>query len=398
LKSIDTILVIFPYCFRDFDRKRFEIECLKRYTNVVVHDLSDALHPHFSEAYHVFDTSSDVLRFSSVLEWKEEYLDRIKSYKGKVYVINFVSVTTFKELFVNYILSSSNVFLIKYNNPGVSTYGCIDEGFFSKIRTKYFFIVKRASFKWFVHAILLSRLLIKLNLFLCRKNDFILSVDKKFNNFSSKVILSNSFDYSMAVKKNKSNNNNNGVIVYLDTGAPLFKTDSFLLGNKQPLTKELWYPSLINFFNIIENKTLNKVVIAAHPKHKYSAENKHCFGARHIIHGDTMNLVSQASLVLVTNSTAVSYAVMFNKPVLVLLSNELIEDGNILLKESNHLSSILGCPTINVDKINESLLSNFSINTEKYLTYKNKYLSSRLDSKTNCEIIINEIINCNKVT
>ena len=101
-----------------------------------------------------------------------------------------------------------------------------------------------------------------------------------------------------------------------------------------------------------------------------------------------MNLVSQASLVLVTNSTAVSYAIMFNKPVIVLLSNELIKDRNILLEESNYLSSMLDCSTINIDIIDEKLLSNFSINSEKYLAYKNKYLSSRLDNKTNGEIII----------
>ena len=88
-----------------------------------------------------------------------------------------------------------------------------------------------------------------------------------------------------------------------------------------------------------------------------------------------------------------SYAIMFNKPVLVLISNEIIEDNNILLQESNHLSSILGCPTINIDKIDEKLLSNFSINIDKYLAYKNKYLSSRLDNKTNGEIIIEDVIN-----
>ena len=106
-----------------------------------------------------------------------------------------------------------------------------------------------------------------------------------------------------------------------------------------------------------------------------------------------MNLVSQASLVLVTNSTAVSYAVMFNKPVLVLLSNELIKDANVLLEESNYLSSMLGCSTINIDIIDEKLLSNFSINSEKYLAYINKYLSSRLDNKTNGEIIIEDVVN-----
>ncbi len=389
------IIIIYPYRFREFDRNRFEVEYLKRYTNVVIHELIDTLHQHFSAAYHEVDRTNDVIRFSTLLGWRKEYLNNMKHFKGKTFVLNFVPVTTFKELFINYILSSSDAFLIKFDVPGVPTYGNIPRGFFLRARSKFLFIINRASFKWFFHTIS-SRVPRNLNKLLCRKSDYLLAVGKKQSKSSMKVLPANSFDYSMALNKyisNKFENNNQDTIVFLDTGSPLFKTDSFMFGNKVPCTKELWYPSLVNFFNILEKKTLKKVIIAAHPKHKYSKENKHYFGNRKIIHRDTMNLVSQASLVLVTNSTAVSYAVMFNKPVLVLLSNELIKDANVLLEESNYLSSMLGCSTINIDIIDEKLLSNFSINSEKYLAYINKYLSSRLDNKTNGEIIISEILN-----
>jgi hypothetical protein len=388
------IIIIYPYRFREFDRNRLEVDYLKQHTDVVIYELIDTLHPHFSVAFHEFDRSNDVIRFSNLFEWRKEYLKNIKSFKGKTYVLNFVPVTTFKELFVNYILTSTDVFLIKYDNPGVSTVGDISRGFFLKIRTKYLFIIKKASFKWVVHVIAV-RVLRILNLFLCRKSDVILAVDTKHNKASKKVISTNSFDYSMVKVKNRGNKfetNNKGDIIYLDTGCPLFSTDSSMYGYRIAIT-EVWYPALVNLFNIIENKTGNKVVIAAHPKHKYSVENEHIFGNRKIFHGKTQDLVSNASLVLVTNSTSVSYAIMFNKPVLVLISNEIIEDNNILLQESNHLSSILGCPTINIDKIDEKLLSNFSINIDKYLAYKNKYLSSRLDNKTNGEIIIEDVIN-----
>ena len=388
------IIIVYPYRFREFDRKRFEVDYLKHYTNVVIHDLIDALHPHFSPAYHEFDKSNDVIRFSNLKEWREEYLKKIKSFKGKTYVLNFVPLITFKELFVNYILSSSDVFLIEYSNPGVITDSDITRGFLLKIKTKYLFIAKRASFRW-AFIVISSRLLRILYLYLCRKSDFILAVNTKHHKHLSNVISANSFDYSMVMGKIKGNqfeNNNQDSIIYLDTGAPLFSTDSLLYGNRDPIT-EIWYPALVNLFNIIENKTGNKVVIAAHPKHKYSKENEHIFGSRKIIHGKTMDLVSHASLVLVTNSTSVSYAVLFNKPVLVLLSDEIIEDNNILLQQSYKLSSSLGCSSINIDKIDEKLLNNYSINSDKYLAYKSKHLSARLDNKTNGEIIINEVIN-----
>jgi hypothetical protein len=388
------IIVIFPYRFREFDNDRFEIECLKRYSSVIVHELINTLHKNFTVAYHTRDQSKHIKRFSSLLEWRKEYLETIRLCETKPYVINFVSTSTFKELIVNYVLSSSDVFLIKYNNPGVPSYNSVDS-FFSKIHTKYKFILKRATFKWLIFTTL-SIFTRYLSLLFIRKNDYNLVVNHSYNDHSNGLISINSFDYSMFIRQtrgDKFKDEHKDIIVYLDTGAPLFKTDSFLSGNKHPLTTESWYPSLVNFFDIIEDKTSKTVVIAAHPKHHYSSDMKHYFGNRDIFHGETQSLVAQADLVLITNSTAVSYAVMYNKPVLILLSDELISDDNILLKESNYLANILGCSSINIDKADAVKSINFPINKIKYLKYKSKYLSSRMDNKTNCEIIVDEVIN-----
>lgn len=377
------------------DRKRFEIECLEKHLRVVVHELNDALNPHFSEAYHANTDSNDILKFSSIFEWRKELLSIIKNCKGKVYILNFVPKITFKELLVNFILSSAKVYLIEYQNNGTATYGDINRGLFFKIRTKILFIIKRASFKWLFH-IVKYRVTRVLNLIFCRNSDFILFVGNHEKNSASKFIKANSFDYSMILKRNREVNNKNsneGNIVFIDSGSPLFKTDSFMFGNKMPITKELWYPALVNFFNIIEKITGNKVVIAAHPKHKYTKEHSHYFGNRKIFHGDTLNLISETSLVIGQASTAFSYAVMFNKPILLLKSNELIDDDNILIAEANYLEDLLGCSCINIDKIDEKLLRINPINIEKYQSYKKRYLTSRKDNKTNCEIIIEDLLN-----
>jgi len=394
LKSLDIIIVLYTQPFRKFDRKRLEIDCLDKHLRVILHELNDALNPHFSEAYHGNEDSNDIFKFSSIFAWRKELLNIIKNCKGKVYILNFAPRGTFKELLVNYILSSANVFLIEYRNKGTATYGDINRGLFIKIRTKILFIVKRASFKWFFYN-LTYRVNHVLNLIFCRNSDFILTVGDHDRNSTSKFINANSFDYSMILKKNREVNNKNsnkGNIVFIDSGAPLFKTDSFMLGNKMPITKELWYPALVNFFNIIEKITGNKVVIAAHPKHKYTKEYSHYFGNRKIFHGDTLNLISETSLVIGQASTAFSYAVMFNKPILLLKSNELIDDDNILLAEANYLEELLGCNCINIDKIDEKLLKINRVNIKKYLSYKKRYLTSRNDNKTNCEIIIEDLL------
>ncbi len=377
------------------DHKRFEIDCLEKYLRVVVHELNDALNPHFSEAYHANTDSNDIFKFSSIFEWRKELLNIIKNCKGKVYVLNFVPKVTFKELLVNCILSLANVFLIEYRNIGTATYGDINRGLFFKIRTKFLFVVKRASLKWFLH-VLQYRVTHVLKIVFCRNSDFILVVGNHDRNSASKFINANSFDYSMILNQNRGvniKNSNEGNIVFIDSGSPLFKTDSFMFGNKSPTTIELWYPALVNFFNIIEKITGNKVVIAAHPKHKYTKENSHYFGNRKIFHGDTLNLISETSLVIGQASTAFSYAVMFNKPILLLKSNELIDDNNILLAEANYLEELLGCNCINIDKIDEKLLKINPVNIKKYLSYKKRYLTSRNDNKTNCEIIIEDLLN-----
>jgi hypothetical protein len=387
------IILIFPYRFRKFDTERFEIECLKSNCDVVVYELLDMLHPHFKAAYHTYDESNYIKRFSSILEWRKEYIKLIKSSKSKSYVINFVSTSTFKELAVNYILSSSNVFLVKFNNSGVPSYQATDS-LFSRILTKLIFILKRATFRSLKFSIISLFCRYLANLFL-RKIDYNLVIKKeKHKNINSEIEI-NSFDYSMFIAKNNSFNGNNQTksIVYLDTGAPLFKTDSFLYGNKHPLTVGEWYPKLIEFFDLIEKKTSKNVIVAAHPKHHYSSDKKHYFGNRQIFHGKTQELIAASELVLVTNSTAVSYAVMYSKPVIVLMSDELLEDNNILLKEAKNLSEILGSVMININHVDGSLIDSLSINKFKYQEYKSKYLSSRKDKKTNCEIIIDEIIN-----
>ena len=47
----------------------------------------------------------------------------------------------------------------------------------------------------------------------------------------------------------------------------------------------------------------------------------------------------------------------------------------------------------NIDKIDEKLLKVNPVNIKKYLSYKKRYLTSRNDNKTNCEIIIEDLLN-----
>ncbi len=388
------IIIVYPYRFRIFDQIRLEVDCLKKQSKVIIHELLDCLHPHFSGAYHTTHTSSDIKKFSSLLKWRSEYLSIVESCEEKPYIINFVAIDSFSSLFVNYVVSNSDVFLIKYKNPGLPAVSD-DCSFFEKIVLKLTLIYKRGTLKSLNYQII-SKICQIFSYFFCRQNDYILKVGKVVDSYgSSKIFKANSFDYSMFLnfKHAKKPDCYKNTIVFLDSGAPLFQTDSLLSGRKVELTVDKWYPSLVNFFDWIEEKTGYTVVIAAHPKHQYNNETEKIFCGRRVFHNRTIDLVSQSKLILTVGSTAVSHAVMLNKSIILLNSNEIICGNNVTLKHIEYLNKLLGCQIINVDSYNKDSVVFKKIDKSKYLSYKNNYLSSRNDGKTNCEIIVDEIIN-----
>ena len=61
-----------------------------------------------------------------------------------------------------------------------------------------------------------------------------------------------------------------------------------------------------------------KIIVASHPKLDF--KNKEYGNFEHV-KGKTMELVKDCSLCLTFNSTAISYAVLFKKPIIFLSNN-----------------------------------------------------------------------------
>jgi hypothetical protein len=76
-------------------------------------------------------------------------------------------------------------------------------------------------------------------------------------------------------------------------------------------------------------------------------------------------------------------------------SDELLKDDNTFYKDIKFWSEELFCPFINID--HPSFPNKYEqfprINKKAYTEYKLKYLTSRVDNKTNCEVIMDEIVN-----
>lgn len=149
-----------------------------------------------------------------------------------------------------------------------------------------------------------------------------------------------------------------------------------------------YFDNLRVLFDDLEKKTGNKVVIAAHPKARYTDE----FGDRPSFYGKTPELVRGCSGVLSHHSAAINFAVLNQKPLVLIFSSEFTNasSANFLLGNMYDImrgyASELGCDMINMES-ESSFRSLDSVDVDMYDKYKRKYLLSTYYPKSNFAII-----------
>ena len=203
----------------------------------------------------------------------------------------------------------------------------------------------------------------------------------------------NSTDYQTYKNDNSSNYINSPYIVFVDQYYP-YHTDVKIMGMKY-IDDKLYFTQLNTFFNILENKYNKKVVIAAHPSALLYKKNNP-FNNREIYYGKTSNLIKYSDGVLIHSSTAISFAVINNKPIIFLYNNDIktkdVNSYNIMNLQSN----LLDCPFISMDK-NIPEIEFLNVNKEKYQKYMYDYLTCKeLNGLDNYDILMKIIYNNNK--
>jgi hypothetical protein len=89
-------------------------------------------------------------------------------------------------------------------------------------------------------------------------------------------------------------------------------------------TPESFYPKLSRFLDRIEDELGLEVVIAGNPRaDRKSGEQR--YGPRRIEYHETVRLIAESRLVLAHRSTAIGYAVMFRRPVMLLATHNMYE-------------------------------------------------------------------------
>lgn len=153
-----------------------------------------------------------------------------------------------------------------------------------------------------------------------------------------------------------------------------------------------YYAVMNNFFARLEQKYNLEVVIAAHPKSNYAHD---MFGGRKVLKGVTEQLVKNSEFVLNHISTAISYAVIFAKPVLFVLTEDILQAyKHSIVSQERYFAQILKAPIVvaeHWDGANDVMAG--PINAQAYEEYLCNYLTSpSARVKTNAENLIQALV------
>ena len=210
------------------------------------------------------------------------------------------------------------------------------------------------------------------------------NIKKNFLIKYKKIIKGHSWDFSQNLSRKNKRIYKRKYAVYLDAPGPKFLSDSYLFKEKLSETSEHTYPLLKNFFDHIENKLKLNVIIAPHPKTKIK-DRSSLFGYRKVVSDKTKDLIKNSSLVITRNSTAVSYACYYNKPIILFYTKQLL---NTEAKESiEFLANSLKLRAINLDNYKDYKLNKIiKFDKGMYKKYLYNYCTFKNLSEPNYKI------------
>lgn len=193
----------------------------------------------------------------------------------------------------------------------------------------------------------------------------------------TKIIRTHTMDYDIFLK-NDSISLPYKYVVFLDEFMP-FHPDYEIMKYENTVNPESYYGSLNKFFSYIEEKFGHKVVIAEYP----ISDGKDYFNGRLAIKGKTCGLVKCAEFVISHGSTSLNFAVLYDKPVILITTDELVNSyiGNAMRKMTKGLG-------VHINNIDEKL-NVFIESVDK--SYKEKYIKDNNDERFSYEIILDKI-------
>lgn len=133
--------------------------------------------------------------------------------------------------------------------------------------------------------------------------------------------------------------------VYLDENIAGHE-DNAELGYPRPVSAAGFFPALADFFSAVEAASGLPVIVAGYPSDQPGPKPS-AFGKREVVYGETANLIRGAKLVFAHASTAISFAVLWRRPLVFLTSRELTSSWYFPWIAAPR--SILNAPLVDID-------------------------------------------------
>jgi hypothetical protein len=368
------IFVASPFNERDF--KRFGVDILRSNGfEVLVYDFSPLVYPKLYELgvldpaeyekHFCFVNKYDAIRAIRELETDVFVILRINYSKQTFWIYKTISKTSIPYM---------SVFL------GSFPQGRLENTDTNHFLNNFFRKVSRLSFKKIINIIYRKGFARYLGI--RGANLVVVAGAETLNIYRHSIILEKkteilytpSADCNIFLEMGCTNVSNEAKAVYIDAWATgNLRGDHTANEEEIGINLEKYQSSLRNFFNKVEKETGCIVNIAAHPGYE-GCRYPDIFGKRLTIVGNTAEMISRSSFVLVNGSTAVSFAILFGKPIIFLTSDDELARFK-KLKSKETIGPWLGKTPINIDYPNDlDWDKELEINEDVYRNYKHSFL------------------------
>jgi len=154
------------------------------------------------------------------------------------------------------------------------------------------------------------------------------------------------------------------------------------------ISKEKYLYELNSYFDSIEQSFGFIVVIAAHPKASLDSY-KEDFNDRPIFFNQTCQLIKDSEFMMTHHSSAISFAVVYGKSIIFLVSDEIIRSE--IFNELKFLSKSVMQPIVNVSSP-YAMLKIPKIDNIVYSKYMDRYINNNNKKKSIWEIFESEYL------
>jgi len=363
------ILVKNPFGLRDYER--MGVEHLQRHFQVSILDCTAWLMPKAIET-----RVNPALRLANLVPIFSlaDLQSAIKG--GGGFALDYIGQFSLKAILLFHHLKKKQIKLVVIDSGAYPLPSEVKISVFSKSKLAY---ALKSNYLHRVFGAICQKILIKI--LTDQTPDFALVAGTSWRDYprfrmAKKIIPAHSFDYERYLYlKNSPPLRGFDYAVYLDENITDHE-DNVELGYSTPVSSKIFTTSFNRFLEAFEAVSGMQVLVAGYPTGRREGRLD-MFGGREIIYGQTAELVREAKVVFAHASTAISFAILWRRPVIFLTSCEMIRSWYQpwIAGPCNILNSTL--VNIDSDQPDQDNLERWrTIDDAAYLKYKETYIKT----------------------